>query len=145
MWIHILNKAQLKVYANRMCADEFSFGPSVHDDVTFNSMNVLCSMMSCSKRINGVKDQTDVFGLKCHLAHYSISPAATEGNCSGLWCFYWSISGSIMWVMVTLKFRRNLSFSRKCSSTLVLDGWSSFFFLSNTFYIVHFVVYIETK
>ena len=78
------------------------------------------------------------------LSIYPISPAATEGTCTGLCCSGWSIPGSFTSVPVTLSLHRNLSFSSRSSRKLVLDGkkmllYAQQFFLHNTnvAYMVH--------
>ena len=67
---------------------------------------------SCLDWINRGKHRSNVFQWNLHSGSffYLFSLTATEGTCSGLEYSGWSIPVSLMLVLVTLSFQRNLSF-----------------------------------
>ena len=81
---------------------------------------------------------SDQIGFR--LFYCSISLAATEGTCKGLWC-----SSKVFSNLVTLSLHRVLPLLLKCSSALSMDRKRWFFMFSDTIYMIHIVFYIIHK
>ena len=71
--------------------------------------------------------------------------SVTQGTCSGLEYSGWSIPVSFMLILVTLSLHRKLSFFIEFFKHIVYRWMVMIYTLSDTFYIIHIVVYIVHK